>query len=47
MLIDPDKEWVVKPPFATKGNYTPFLNKKLYGDVLLTVYDGKVVYKNI
>ncbi|MBQ7816711.1 MAG: dihydroorotase [Oscillospiraceae bacterium] len=47
VLIDPDKEWVVKPPFATKGNYTPFLDKTLYGDVLLTVYNGEVVYKNI
>ena len=47
VLVDPDKEWVVKPPFATKGNYTPFLGKTLYGDVLLTVFDGKVVYNNI
>ena len=47
VLVDPDKEWVVKPPFATKGNYTPFLDKTLYGDVLLTVYNGEAVYKNI
>jgi len=48
VLIDPDKEWVVgEKPFATKGRYTPFLNKTLYGDVLLTVYNGKVVYNNI
>ncbi len=48
VLVDPDKAWIVgEKPFASKGRHTPFLNKKLYGDILLTVYDGKVVYKNI
>ena len=48
VLVDPDKKWVVgEKPFASKGRFTPFLNKTLYGDVLLTVFDGKVVYKNI
>ena len=48
VLVDPDKEWVVgEKPFASKGRHTPFLNKTLYGDVLLTVYNGKVVYNNI
>lgn len=48
VLVDPDKEFVVDPQsFATKGRFTPFEGKTLYGSVLLTVYNGEVVYKNI
>ncbi len=48
VLVDPDKEFVVDPQtFATKGRFTPFEGRTLYGDVLLTVYNGEAVYKNI
>lgn len=48
VLVDPDKEFVVDPQsFATKGRFTPFEGRTLYGSILLTVYNGEVVYKNI
>ena len=48
VLIDPNKEFVVdSKDFVSKGKFTPFLGKTLYGDILLTVYNGKAVYENI
>lgn len=48
VMVNPDKEFVVNPEtFVSKGRFTPFENMKLYGDILLTVYNGEVVYKNI
>lgn len=45
VVVDPDKEFVVdSKDFVSKGRFTPFLGKTLYGDVLLTVYDGRAVY---
>ena len=47
VLVDPDKKFVVDPEkFLSKGRFTPFEGKTMYGDILLTVCDGKVVYKN-
>ena len=41
-----DKEFTVNPEeFLSKGKATPFSGEKLYGINMLTVYDGKVVYK--
>lgn len=48
VLVDPDKEWVVNPEeFASKGRYTPFDGVTLYGDVLMTVYNGQTVYNKL
>ncbi|MBQ7007144.1 MAG: amidohydrolase family protein, partial [Oscillospiraceae bacterium] len=48
VLVDPDREFVVdSADFVSKGKFTPFLGKTLYGDVLLTVFDGKAVYNKI
>ena len=33
--------------FLSKGKATPFAGKELYGKCLLTVCDGKIVYKNL
>ena len=42
-----DKEFTVNPEeFLSKGKATPFSGDRLYGINMLTVYDGKVVYKN-
>lgn len=46
VLVDPDKQFVVNPEeFVSKGRFTPFEGKTMYGDILLTVCDGKVVYQ--
>ena len=39
-VVDPEK-------FVSKGKATPFAGRTLYGKCLLTVCDGKVVYKNL
>ena len=38
--VDPEK-------FVSKGKATPFAGLQLYGKCLLTVCDGKIVYKNL
>lgn len=44
-LIDTEKEWTVRgEDFVSKGKVTPFEGMKLYGKVLMTFKDGKVVY---
>ena len=41
-----DEEYVVDPAeFASMGRATPFENETLFGKCVLTVFDGKVVYK--
>ena len=43
---DLNKEFVVNPDnFISMGKATPFENHKLFGENILTVCDGKVVYK--
>ena len=40
-----ENEYEVNPEdFHTKGRSTPFAGKKVFGECLLTVYDGKAVY---
>ena len=40
------KEFTVDPAqFLSKGKATPFVGWKLKGECLLTVHDGKAVYK--
>ena len=44
---DLEKEYTVDPSqFLSKGRATPFENEKLFGVNLITVCDGKVVYRN-
>ena len=44
---DIEREYTVDPSqFLSKGRATPFENERLFGVNLLTVCDGKVVYKN-
>lgn len=45
VLVDLDKEYVIDPKnFMSKGKNTPFSGKKVYGKVLMTFNDGKIVY---
>ncbi len=47
IIFDPDAEWVVdKSRFASKGKNTPFHGWKLKGKNLLTMVDGKIVYRD-
>ena len=43
---DIEKEYVIsEKDFLSKGKSTPFLNKKVYGECVLTIKNGKVVYE--
>jgi len=45
-IFDPDAEWTVDvEKFASKGKNTPLNGEKLEGKVVMTIYGGKVVYK--
>jgi len=46
-IIDPDLEWVVDPRvFASKGKNTPLAGSTLKGKVMVTISQGKLVYKD-
>lgn len=45
-VFDLEKEWVVEPEkFLSMGHSTPFEGWKLYGECVMTIVDGKVVYE--
>ena len=47
-VFDLGTEYSIDPEeFLSMGRATPFLNKKVYGRPLVTVYDGKVVYSSL
>lgn len=44
ILVDFDKEFIVDPSkFLSKGKSTPFEGERLFGEVLLTICEGKIV----
>ncbi|MBP3579877.1 MAG: dihydroorotase [Clostridia bacterium] len=44
-VFDLDEKYTVKgEDFLSKGKFTPFEEKELYGKCVLTMYDGKVCY---
>ncbi len=46
-IFDPDKEYVyTKESIVSKSKNTPWIGKKLIGEVEYTICDGRVVYKN-
>lgn len=46
-IFDPNKEYVYsKESIVSKSKNTPWIGKKLSGEVEYTIYDGKVVYSN-
>ena len=46
-VFDLNEEYTVNPEkFLTKGRATPFEGERLFGKCLLTVYNGKVAYKD-
>lgn len=47
-LIDADRKWIVDPnKFVTMGRSTPFENMELFGENLLTIYRGEIVYETV
>jgi dihydroorotase len=45
VVFDPKREWVVEPErFASKGRNTPLAGRTLRGQVVATVYEGRIVY---
>jgi dihydroorotase len=47
VVLDPDQAWVVDPErFLSKGKNSPLAGQTLRGTVLLTIAQGKIVYRN-
>lgn len=45
VLVDLDKEYVIDPEtFKSKGRNTPYAGETVFGKVLLTMAEGKVIY---
>ncbi|MFP3156043.1 dihydroorotase [Lachnospiraceae bacterium ZAX-1] len=45
VVFDPKKEYIIdKNTFCSKGRNTPFHGKKVKGQVLFTIVDGRIVY---
>ena len=45
VLVDLNKEIVIdKEKFASKGKNTPFNGKKYFGEVVMTIKGGKLIY---
>jgi dihydroorotase len=43
VVFDPELEWVVEPPFASKSRNSAFLGTTLHGRAVHTVYRGELV----
>ncbi|NCB42773.1 MAG: dihydroorotase [Clostridia bacterium] len=47
VIVDPERKVKVDArTFVSKGQATPFNGQTLYGDVLMTIFDGNIVYNN-
>lgn len=47
-VFDIGTEYSIDPEeFLSMGRATPFLNKRVYGKPLVTVYDGRIVYSSL
>ena len=44
LVIFNDKEYIVDQPLSKSSN-SPFIGNKLYGEVLYTICNGKIVYQ--
>jgi dihydroorotase len=42
VVFDPDEEWVVEPPFASKARNSAFLGRRLKGRVKYTMLRGEL-----
>ena len=47
VIVDLEKEYKIdKNELISKGKNTPFHGKEVYGDVIMTIKGGKIVYLN-
>ncbi len=46
VLIDLEKKYKIEDKFYSKSNNTPFIGKEVYGKILSTLKNGKLVYNN-
>lgn len=47
-VIDPNAEWAVQPEkFRSKGRNTPYAGWTLKGKVVMTIFGGKVVFREL
>ncbi len=44
-IIDPNQEWRVALPFASKSSNSPFIGTRIRGRVRATIVSGKIVFK--
>jgi dihydroorotase len=48
VLVDTESEYTIdSKEFASKGKNTPFNGIKVFGEILITIKGGQIVYKNI
>ena len=45
VIFDEDSSYILDDNFQSKAKNCPYIGEKLYGKVLYTIYNGKVVYK--
>lgn len=46
VLVDLDRCWTINPDeFYSQGHSTPFAGWSIYGKIIMTIVDGKIVYK--
>jgi dihydroorotase len=47
VIIDPNVAWTVNPEkLKTRGKNSPFAGRTLYGEVLMTIHSGRVVFED-
>ncbi|MDR0475728.1 MAG: dihydroorotase [Treponema sp.] len=47
VIIDPNASWIADPAeFKTRGKNSPFAGRMLYGKILMTLHEGRVVFEN-
>ncbi|MDR0496603.1 MAG: amidohydrolase family protein, partial [Treponema sp.] len=45
VIVDTESSWKVNPEnFITRGKNSPFVGKELYGRILMTLHEGRVVF---
>ena len=44
VIVNPNQTWIVEN-FKSKSQNSPFLHRKMHGQVMLTIAKGKIVYR--
>jgi dihydroorotase len=46
VIIDPNAAWTVNPEkLKTRGKNSPFAGRSLYGEILMTIHSGRIVFE--